>query len=98
VSEQLAFFEPESQHLSATFDQHCLDCGRDTYAIGEYYMLHDRVWLTANPGDAGMLCVGCVESRLGRALSPADFADAPVNRVTWIMGQRLRARLGKAKP
>jgi hypothetical protein len=58
----------------------CLDCGANTIAIGEYYMLHDRVWLEANPGGWGMLCIGCVEERLDRRLVFADFMDVPVNR------------------
>lgn len=55
----------------------CLDCRRDT--SDEYYMVHDELWLEANPDDDGMLCVLCLEARLGRQLTAADFTDAPVN-------------------
>jgi len=27
----------------------------------------------------GLLCIGCLERRLGRRLTPADFTDAPAN-------------------
>jgi hypothetical protein len=55
----------------------CIDCGIDTVRNREYYMLHDAVWLEANPD--GMLCVVCVERRLERQLRPSDFVDMPVN-------------------
>ncbi len=59
----------------------CLDCGADTSAIREYYMLHDAVWKEINPRGDGMLCVGCAEERLGRMLTPADFMRAEVNEI-----------------
>jgi hypothetical protein len=61
-------------------DPRCLDCGVDTLEIGDYYMLHDELWLEANPDDDGMLCFDCVETRLGRRLVPADFTNALTNR------------------
>lgn len=34
--------------------------------------------------DAGdFLCIGCLEVRLGRMLTPADFTNVPVNDPTW---------------
>jgi hypothetical protein len=52
---------------------HCIDCGVDTDAINESYMIHDELWRAANPDEAGMLCVGCCERRLGRKLCRDDF-------------------------
>jgi hypothetical protein len=64
----------------------CIDCGVDTLPTGwdaraEYYMVHDHVW-----GAAGMtllrgcLCIGCLEHRIGRQLTAADFdPDVPIN-------------------
>jgi hypothetical protein len=46
-------------------DPRFLDCGADTLEIGDYYMLHDELWLEANRDDDGMLCFDCVETRLG---------------------------------
>jgi site-specific DNA recombinase len=57
----------------------CLDCGADTSAIGEYYMLRDTVWKSINSQGEGMLCLDCAEKRLGRTLTPADFMPAEVN-------------------
>jgi hypothetical protein len=55
-------------------DPHCIDCGVDTDAINESgYMLHDDLWCQANPAEAGMLCIGCCERRLGRKLCRNDF-------------------------
>jgi hypothetical protein len=57
----------------------CIDCGVNTDAIGEYFMLHDEVWNAGVPESRGMLCIGCVEARLHRRLTAADFTDAPTN-------------------
>jgi hypothetical protein len=72
----------------------CLDCQSDTLRIDEYYMVQDAVWNHVVSDDRGMLCVGCLETRLGRILTQADFVDAPINS-GWIFSQspRLKARL-----
>ena len=59
----------------------CIDCGVNTSKIGEYYALRNEVWNAAVPDrPRGMLCIGCVEARLHRRLTAADFMDdAPVN-------------------
>jgi hypothetical protein len=69
--------EEDRRRLEQAFS--CLDCGVDTLAIGECYALHRAVWLEANPIDEGMLCIGCVEGRLGRQLTAADFMEAIIN-------------------
>lgn len=77
----------------------CLDCQVDTSEIGEYYMVHFELWRKINPADKGMLCIGCVEERLGRFLIPTDFLDAPINYKTHDdkSSDRLKARLGVTK-
>lgn len=58
----------------------CTDCGVDTREVGEYYSLHEVIWLAANHGTRdGMKCLTCVEEALGRRLTHADFTFAPVN-------------------
>jgi hypothetical protein len=47
-------------------DPHCKDCGKDTVKINEEYMVHDELWREAFPSEAGRLCIGCFEKRLGR--------------------------------
>lgn len=40
----------------------------------ELFQLRDAVWRSAAPEDARLvLCIGCVEKRLGRKLKPKDF-------------------------
>jgi hypothetical protein len=59
----------------------CRKCGIDTLKIGEIYMLRDELWQLAiergrvpgKPGFEGMLCIDCVEGRLGRRLVYEDF-------------------------
>lgn len=73
----------------------CLDCRVHTGEINEYFMVHDDVWLEANPASDGMLCLGCLEARLGRPLVAEDFTDAPVNHQSFArQSPRLRAALG----
>jgi hypothetical protein len=51
----------------------CLDCRRGTWA--ESYMVHAHLWAAAGLAyDDGCLCIGCLESRLGRRLHRGDFA------------------------
>lgn len=57
----------------------CMDCNVDTDAIGEYFMLQHHLWTRIHPDRIGHLCVGCVETRLGRTLTAADFLDVPLN-------------------
>ena len=59
--------------MASNNDPVCLDCGADTDAINESYLLHDELWHKVNPAEAGMLCVGCCERRLGRKLRRNDF-------------------------
>jgi hypothetical protein len=53
---------------------HCIDCGVNTYAIGHYYMVSDDLWASAGmEPDGGMLCLDCLEKRIGRRLTYDDF-------------------------
>jgi hypothetical protein len=65
--------------------------------MGEWYTVHDHLWAAAGMERlGGCLCIGCLEARLGRRLTAADFPrDAPVNWVApWTdHSDRLRDRL-----
>lgn len=63
-------------------DFSCIFCSFNTLYGREYYMVLDDIWLAVNPKDKGMLCIGCVEKKLGRDLERADFTDAPINSLT----------------
>lgn len=69
----------------------CIKCGKDTW--DEYYMLYSRIWKRVNPKVKGMLCIDCVEARLGRKLTKKDFTKAPVNTIKTKRTAQLRGRL-----
>ena len=72
----------------------CIDCGIDTLEAGESYMVRDDVWPLAYHG--GRLCVGCLERRIGRRLTPADFTGVPLNEAGPWDSPRLLSRLSGA--
>lgn len=77
----------------------CLDCSASTLDIGEYYMVHDHVWLRSGAAKKdGMLCIGCLETRLDRRLTVADFTDCPLNRTLKWHSARLLSRLLSDRP
>jgi hypothetical protein len=61
--------------------QDCMDCGVDTSfttGIGHFYTVHTEVWRAAVPErECGELCLDCLEKRLGRKLTAADFISTP---------------------
>jgi hypothetical protein len=85
-----------AQYEALSQGHRCLDRGVDRLEIGEYYMIDDRLWLEANPGDSGMLCIGCLEDQFGRRLQPSDLIPAPIN--LWVSPERLRSRVAVTKP
>lgn len=58
----------------------CVDCNVDCMEIAEYYMVTDACWKRAGMGPYdGQLCIGCIEKRLGKQLTPRNFTDCPLN-------------------
>ncbi len=57
----------------------CLDCRIDTSKANELYMLQDETWKLTGLGKVGMLCIGCIEDRIGRELTATDFNDSYLN-------------------
>lgn len=83
-------------HLGTVTDLNppCCGCGMDVCTAGELYMVHDHVWAAAGTCQCAVLCVGCLEARLGRQLTAGDFSDWPVNDPAQCHhSDRLRARL-----
>jgi coenzyme F420-reducing hydrogenase beta subunit len=70
----------------------CADCGVCTYCAGEYYMVRDELWRKYGAGD-GMLCVGCLERRVGRRLEGTDFNFLPLDENHEFCSRRLLRRL-----
>lgn len=77
----------------------CIDCRVDTGKIGEHYMLQDHIWLSITDSRRGMLCIGCLENRLGRRLALHDFNDSHVNKpyAGKLFSLRLSNRLNPGK-
>jgi hypothetical protein len=87
-------------------NRHCVDCGVCTIKLQEYYMVRHELWAQAGMDrNGGMLCINCLEHRLGRTLIASDFLDVPLNKAdqismggrVWKMSRsdRLRSRLAK---
>ena len=84
----------------------CCDCGLGCNVAGEWYAVRDTVWELAwrgrrkwwhhLPGQT-VLCIGCLEKRLGRTLCASDFTDAPVNFPDGDISDRMRQRLTAAE-
>lgn len=79
----------------------CEDCGACTCTrhLREYFMVTDAIWRKhgvpwRRATVSGMLCIGCLEARMGRRLTRADFTDCKLNTEPGIARSlRLRARL-----
>lgn len=72
----------------------CLDCARDTSKMKEHFYVSLSVWKLAHDSERGMLCIGCLEARIGRMLTPLDFTDAHINDPKRNeMSDRLRSRI-----
>jgi hypothetical protein len=73
----------------------CLDCQIDTSKIGEHYFIKTDLWLSVVSSKKGMLCIGCLERRLGRKLTKNDFTKCYINNPKFSgMSKRLLNRLG----
>ena len=60
----------------------CVDCGKDTFLSNskDYYMVTHELWKKYGVGD-GMLCMDCMEDRLGHKLTTKDILDCPLNTI-----------------
>lgn len=56
----------------------CVDCNKDTMNSVDYYMVTDAVWEKHGVGN-DMLCIGCIEKRIGHKLKANDLVHCPVN-------------------
>lgn len=73
----------------------CQDCGVDTLATNEIFSVYNHVWFEVKDNRHGFLCVGCLEDRLHRELTPIDFDHLGVNEdPTHPRSERLISRLG----
>ena len=73
----------------------CSGCNQNIYKMQEYfYTLRDEIWEACEVGNL-LLCIGCVEAKLGRQLTPLDFNPfARFNTAKVPRSARLQDRLG----
>lgn len=87
-------------HLRIRRRFRCVDCHADTsgLGLGEYYSVRDHVWEASGLGVCdGMVCIGCLEERLGQRLVPEDFdPDTECNHPEKQMSDRMGSRIGEA--
>jgi hypothetical protein len=86
----------------------CCDCGLGTNTAGEWYMVKNSIWEQAWRGrrkawhavlGQAVLCIGCLEKRLGRTLVASDFTKAEVNDPhKRNISERMRDRLAAVDP
>jgi hypothetical protein len=69
-------------------DRNCADCGND---YDEYYFVRDEIWKSCGAGRA-LLCIGCLEMRLGHELCRRDFKPASPRRGSLRLLNRLARR------
>jgi hypothetical protein len=56
----------------------CVDCGKPTFQTTDYYMVKNELWKRFGVGEE-MLCISCLEKRMGRKLTKEDLLDCPLN-------------------
>lgn len=76
----------------------CAHCQVNTEAIDELFQLTPRLWRYLAIVDQTLdsqppMCVGCVETVLGRTLSLTDFETSPLHLASFTHSARLRDRL-----
>lgn len=75
----------------------CADCGESTDT--EHYMVHNHVWDSVAEAEVHFLCIGCLETRLGRELWSGDFTHFWINLIDKNgKSERLDDRLARSSP
>jgi len=56
----------------------CADCGKDTFIDPkDFYMIRFELWDIIGVG-GGMLCMDCIEKRVGHALTKNEILPCPL--------------------
>ena len=71
-------FKSQAKPYRAVYN--CHNCSKDCLKNKriDYYMLNDDIWKSIHPNIAGMLCMDCVEKKLGRLLTKEDIKLCPL--------------------
>jgi hypothetical protein len=71
----------------------CVDRGKCTLCSDEYYMVRDELWAASGvEPNGGMLCLLCLERRIGRALTTADWTTIGPSLDAWQQHIATRSR------
>ena len=68
--------------LESTHCFNCVDCHKKIKVnTKDYYMVQDHIWEEGvqEENRGNLICLDCLEKRLGRKLKIEDFTDYPVN-------------------
>lgn len=71
----------------------CIDCGKEVVRdVDEYHMVQHFIWRSATKSHErhSILCMECIELRIGRNLTGADFLNCPVNTSNQTVLQKLK--------
>lgn len=69
------------QNIMVRLDFFCKQCGKDTRVDDkDYYMVTHEVWKKHGEGEH-MLCIDCLENRLGHKLTKEEILDCFLNRM-----------------
>lgn len=81
---------PDGEHALVLFDSqdHCQICDKQISDLRETPMLCDALWDRLFP-QSGVVCLPCLEDRLGRPLTLEDLTEVPWNKY-WIQRNRLK--------
>jgi hypothetical protein len=87
--------DDEWEMCDAHYSHCCMDCEKHISEFNEYYMVHEWIWnsVVINDEVYRYLCIGCLESRLGRQLRPDDFTGYPVNSPEWAKNRSWRQKM-----
>ncbi len=55
----------------------CYDCGEK----GEFYFVKDDIWNSVVPRSKHIICLKCLEKRLGRKLKKSDFKNFDLHNI-----------------
>lgn len=59
----------------------CVYCSADVHL--EHCFLKQEIWNKIHNSCFGMVCLSCMEQRLGRLLNKDDFTDCYINRLNY---------------
>jgi hypothetical protein len=70
----------------------CVLCGD----VKDYYIVTNDLWEKYGARHHYHICIGCLEARMGRTLTPEDFPECPLNKGSLVpLSARHKNRMGE---